>query len=58
MDKILVFHKGGLREAGTHQQLLVRRGIYHTLYQLQYKDQEQGSGVGGHGSVVAAPATS
>jgi ATP-binding cassette, subfamily B, multidrug efflux pump len=40
MDKILVFHKGELREAGAHQQLLAARGIYHRLYQLQYKDQE------------------
>jgi len=40
MDAILVFHKGELRESGTHQQLLARRGIYHRLYQLQYKDQE------------------
>lgn len=40
MDKILVFHKGELREAGTHQELLARRGIYYKLYQLQYKDQE------------------
>ena len=40
MDKILVFHKGELREAGSHQELLARRGLYHTLYQLQYKDQE------------------
>jgi ATP-binding cassette subfamily B protein len=41
MDKILVFHRGELREAGTHQQLLSRRGIYYRLYQLQYKEQEQ-----------------
>ena len=40
MDKILVFHKGELREAGSHQELLARRGLYHTLYQLQYKEQE------------------
>jgi ATP-binding cassette subfamily B protein len=40
MDKILVFHHGELREAGTHQQLLAHRGIYYRLYQLQYKDQE------------------
>jgi ATP-binding cassette subfamily B multidrug efflux pump len=40
MDKILVLHKGHLREAGTHQQLLAHRGIYFKLYQLQYKDQE------------------
>jgi ATP-binding cassette, subfamily B, multidrug efflux pump len=40
MDKILVLHKGQLREAGTHQELLAHRGLYFTLYQLQYKDQE------------------
>ena len=36
MDRILVLHKGELREAGTHQELLARRGIYHRLYQLQW----------------------
>ena len=40
MDKILVLHKGQVREVGTHQELLARRGIYYKLYQLQYKDQE------------------
>ncbi len=40
MDTILVFHKGRLREQGSHQQLLAERGLYHTLYQLQYRDQE------------------
>lgn len=39
-DKILVMHKGRLREEGTHQQLLAMRGLYWKLYQLQYKDQE------------------
>jgi ATP-binding cassette subfamily B multidrug efflux pump len=38
MDKILVFHKGKLREAGSHQHLLSLRGIYYKLFQLQYKD--------------------
>ena len=37
---ILVFHKGRLREQGSHQDLLLERGIYFRLYQLQYKDQE------------------
>ena len=41
MDKILVFHKGELREAGAHQELLAARGIYYRLYQLQYKEQER-----------------
>jgi ATP-binding cassette subfamily B multidrug efflux pump len=37
MDKILVLHKGRLREAGTHQELLAARGIYFRLFELQYK---------------------
>jgi ATP-binding cassette subfamily B multidrug efflux pump len=41
-DTILVMHKGTLRERGTHQQLLLQRGLYYKLYQLQYKDQEIG----------------
>ena len=40
MDTILVFHKGRLREQGSHQRLLAERGLYHKLYQLQYRDQE------------------
>jgi ATP-binding cassette subfamily B protein len=46
MDRILVLHKGELRESGTHQELLARRGLYHRLYQLQFRDQ-----------VLAGPAT-
>ena len=38
--RILVFHKGRLREQGSHQELLRVRGIYYRLYQLQYKEQE------------------
>jgi ABC-type multidrug transport system fused ATPase/permease subunit len=37
MDRILVFHKGHLRESGTHQALVAQRGIYHRLYQLQFQ---------------------
>jgi ATP-binding cassette subfamily B protein len=43
-DRILVMHKGRLRECGTHQELLAERGIYWKLYQLQYKDQERAAG--------------
>jgi ATP-binding cassette subfamily B multidrug efflux pump len=39
-DRILVMHKGQLRESGAHQELLALRGIYWKLYQLQYRDQE------------------
>jgi ATP-binding cassette subfamily B protein len=44
-DRILVMHKGRLRESGSHQELLVLRGIYWKLYQLQYKDQELAPGI-------------
>ena len=43
-DKIIVMHKGQVREMGTHQELLAQRGIYFKLYQLQYKDQEISAG--------------
>ncbi|MCX5770172.1 MAG: ABC transporter ATP-binding protein [Candidatus Hydrogenedentes bacterium] len=39
-DRIVVMHHGEIREIGTHQQLLARRGLYYTLYRLQYKDQD------------------
>jgi ATP-binding cassette subfamily B protein len=39
-ETILVMHKGQLREMGSHQELLAKRGLYWKLYQLQYKDQE------------------
>ncbi len=39
-DKIIVMHKGEIREVGNHQELLAKKGIYYRLYQLQYKDQE------------------
>jgi ABC-type multidrug transport system fused ATPase/permease subunit len=35
-DKILVMHRGKIREAGNHQELLAKRGYYYRLYQLQY----------------------
>lgn len=39
-NKILVMHKGELREAGTHEELIaIEDGIYRKLYQLQYKEQ-------------------
>jgi ATP-binding cassette subfamily B multidrug efflux pump len=39
MDKILVLHKGQLRESGTHQELLAQRGIYFKLFELQYRQE-------------------
>jgi ATP-binding cassette subfamily B protein len=43
-------HKGQLREMGSHQELLAHRGLYWKLYQLQYKDQEQGPGTRDQGT--------
>ncbi len=43
-NKILVMHKGEIREMGTHQELLALGGIYYKLYQLQYKEQEKVAG--------------
>jgi ATP-binding cassette subfamily B protein len=36
VDKIIVMHKGEIREMGTHQDLLAERGLYWRLYQLQF----------------------
>jgi ATP-binding cassette subfamily B protein len=38
-DKIIVMHKGEIKEMGNHQQLLARNGLYYKLYQLQYKEE-------------------
>jgi ABC-type multidrug transport system fused ATPase/permease subunit len=39
-DKIIVMHKGRIREMGKHQELIEQKGLYYQLYLLQYKDQE------------------
>jgi len=54
-DRILVFHKGRLREQGAHQELLAQRGIYYRLYQLQYKEQELPEGSGNGAGSSARP---
>jgi len=40
VDRIIVLHKGEIREMGTHGELLRNKGLYYRLYQLQYRDQE------------------
>ena len=42
VDRILVLHKGRLVEQGTHDELLASGGIYAKLYQLEFKQQEEG----------------
>jgi ATP-binding cassette, subfamily B, multidrug efflux pump len=54
-DRILVMHKGHLSEQGSHQELLLQRGIYFRLYQLQYKEQEA-LGAGAPESLQPMPA--
>jgi ATP-binding cassette, subfamily B, multidrug efflux pump len=54
-DRILVFHKGKLREQGSHQELLALRGIYYRLYQLQYKEQELGALPPSSGAIYPQP---
>ncbi len=38
-DRIIVLHKGVIRETGNHQELLAKRGLYHKLYLLQHPEQ-------------------
>jgi len=45
-DKIIVMHKGEIREMGSHQELLEMKGIYHKLYRLQYKNQAEPAALG------------
>jgi ATP-binding cassette subfamily B multidrug efflux pump len=40
-DRILVIHKGEIREEGNHDELLARGGLYARLYELQYRFQER-----------------
>ena len=49
-DRILVMHKGELREQGTHAELLARGGIYARLYELQYSKQGDGAAEGTPGT--------
>jgi ATP-binding cassette subfamily B protein len=39
-DRIVVMHHGELREMGSHNELLGKRGLYWRLYQLQYSDEK------------------
>jgi len=39
-DRIVVFHRGVIREMGSHSELLAQRGVYHRLYQLQFEQEE------------------
>ncbi|MEK6601461.1 MAG: ABC transporter ATP-binding protein, partial [Candidatus Binatota bacterium] len=38
-DRIVVLHRGEVREVGSHAELLQQRSIYYRLYQLQYQQE-------------------
>ena len=38
-DRIIVMQKGEIKESGSHQALLKQKGLYRSLYELQYDDQ-------------------
>lgn len=39
-DKIIVLHKGKIREMGTHEELLAKQKLYYNLYKLQYSEMK------------------
>ena len=43
-DRIVVFHRGVIRETGSHDQLMERRGVYYRLHQLQFQGEEGAAG--------------
>ena len=40
-DRILVLHRGVVRELGTHEELIAKKGIYYTLHELQFQDVDK-----------------
>lgn len=40
-DKIIVLKKGEIVEEGNHQELLKKKGLYYSLYEIQYKHMEK-----------------
>jgi ABC-type multidrug transport system fused ATPase/permease subunit len=40
-DKIIVLDGGVIREEGSHDELLARRGLYRRLYDLQFLEEER-----------------
>jgi ATP-binding cassette subfamily B protein len=53
-DRIMVFHHGELRESGTHNELLLLRGLYWRLYQLQYSEDDNRNSAAGSAAGSAA----
>jgi ABC-type multidrug transport system fused ATPase/permease subunit len=55
VDRIYVLHQGRLREQGSHQELLARRGLYYRLYLLQSADRELSGSGAARAAGAAAP---
>lgn len=45
-DRILVLHRGKVREIGTHEELIAQKGIYFTLHELQFQDVDKADAFG------------
>lgn len=43
-DRIVVFHRGVIRETGSHDQLMESRGVYYRLHQLQFQGEDVAAG--------------
>lgn len=42
-DRIMVIEEGGIKEVGTHEELLQKKGVYYNLYMTQYKFLKEGA---------------
>ncbi len=47
VDRIAVLHRGEIREMGNHNELLRQDGLYKRLYDLEYRNREEGTGTNG-----------
>ena len=54
-DRIVVLHKGKIRETGSHNSLMEKQGIYWRLYRLQFHDQQNNAGRGQSGGSPPLP---
>ena len=51
-DRIIVLHRGEIREIGSHAELLQKGGIYYRLYRLQYEQEASRLGIQESGTKI------